>query len=174
MVAISALLALCEGKTPITGRFPQKRPVMQSFYVFFVVSFNNIHQARDLKCYDANVDGLMQVRCNSIANALELRLSCTNPSMWCHSNACQIFYVDADVYTHHKPLIFGDFHEMMIMQNRHWPLMHHALHAFVVGGLTQHTTCAVSLCRCTMVNHTYVPCHTTNHNNTYKCFLPVL
>ena len=25
----------------------------------------------------------MQERCNSIANALELRLSCTNPSIWC-------------------------------------------------------------------------------------------
>ena len=28
------------------------------------------------------IDGLMQERCNSIANALELRLSCTNPSIW--------------------------------------------------------------------------------------------
>ena len=27
-------------------------------------------------------DGLVQERRNSIANALELRLSCTNPSMW--------------------------------------------------------------------------------------------
>ena len=26
------------------------------------------------------MDGLVQERCNSIANALELRLSCTNPS----------------------------------------------------------------------------------------------
>ena len=30
---------------------------------------------------DAYIDGLMQERCNSIANALELRLSCTNPSI---------------------------------------------------------------------------------------------
>ena len=29
------------------------------------------------------IDGLMQERRNSIANALELRLSCTNPSKWC-------------------------------------------------------------------------------------------
>ena len=28
-----------------------------------------------------HVDGLVQERCNSIANALELCLSCTNPSM---------------------------------------------------------------------------------------------
>ena len=30
---------------------------------------------------DQHIDGLMQERRNSIANALELRLSCTNPSM---------------------------------------------------------------------------------------------
>ena len=28
------------------------------------------------------IDGLSQKRCNSIANALELHLSCTNPSKW--------------------------------------------------------------------------------------------
>ena len=28
------------------------------------------------------IDGLVQERRNSIAKALELRLSCTNPSMW--------------------------------------------------------------------------------------------
>ena len=27
-------------------------------------------------------DGLVQERCNSIANAMELRLSWTNPSIW--------------------------------------------------------------------------------------------
>ena len=29
------------------------------------------------------INGLMKERCNSIANALELHLSCTNPSIWC-------------------------------------------------------------------------------------------
>ena len=28
------------------------------------------------------IDGLLQERRNSIANAMELRLSCTNPSKW--------------------------------------------------------------------------------------------
>ena len=32
---------------------------------------------------EAYIDGLVQDRRNSIANALELRLSCTNPSIWC-------------------------------------------------------------------------------------------
>ena len=34
--------------------------------------------------WDIYIDGLMQERSNSIANALELRLSCTNPSIWPH------------------------------------------------------------------------------------------
>ena len=29
-----------------------------------------------------HINALMQVKCNSIANALELRLSCTNPLIW--------------------------------------------------------------------------------------------
>ena len=29
-----------------------------------------------------HLDGLVQERCNSIANAVELRLSCTNPFIW--------------------------------------------------------------------------------------------
>ena len=31
-----------------------------------------------------HMDGLMQERSNSTANALELRLSCINPSIWCY------------------------------------------------------------------------------------------
>ena len=40
------------------------------------VSFNEIFWVQH------QVDGLAQERRNSIANTLELRLSCTNPSMW--------------------------------------------------------------------------------------------
>ena len=34
----------------------------------------------------AHVDGLVQERCNSIANALELHLFCTDPSIFLHGN----------------------------------------------------------------------------------------
>ena len=40
----------------------------------------------------ANIDGLVQERRNSIANALELRLSCTNPSIW-YDNTSSINYI---------------------------------------------------------------------------------
>ena len=33
--------------------------------------------------YNSHFDGLVQERHNSIANTLELRLSCTNPSILC-------------------------------------------------------------------------------------------
>ena len=35
------------------------------------------------KIHPLHIDGLVQERCNSIANALELHLSCTNPSICC-------------------------------------------------------------------------------------------
>ena len=40
-----------------------------------------------------HVDGLVQERHNSIANALKLRLSCTNPSMPCGSHCRAIILV---------------------------------------------------------------------------------
>ena len=36
--------------------------------------------------YKDKIDGLVQERSNSIANAMELRLSCTNPSRWTHNH----------------------------------------------------------------------------------------
>ena len=38
-----------------------------------------------LRLHWSHVDGLVQERCNSIANALELHLSCTNPSLCLHA-----------------------------------------------------------------------------------------
>ena len=38
------------------------------------------------------IDGLMQERCNSITNALELHLSCTNPSVCLSMLRCQLLW----------------------------------------------------------------------------------
>ena len=54
-----------------------------SFYIFQIVqnlSWGNIVHDFASKNF---TDGLVQERLNSSANALELRLSCTNPSKWC-------------------------------------------------------------------------------------------
>ena len=37
--------------------------------------------------FNPQIDGLVQERCNSIANTLDLHLSCTNPSKW-HPISC--------------------------------------------------------------------------------------
>ena len=44
----------------------------------------HVHDGKNWKCQGvpSHIDGLVQERRNSIANALELRLSCTNPSIW--------------------------------------------------------------------------------------------
>ena len=46
-----------------------------------------VHVIVPSRCNIQYFNGLMQERCNSIANALELRLSCTNPSI-CHREFC--------------------------------------------------------------------------------------
>ena len=40
METFAALVALCVGKSPVTGEFPSQRPVMRSFDVFFDLHFN--------------------------------------------------------------------------------------------------------------------------------------
>ena len=82
-----------------TGEFPTRRPVTRSFDVFFDLRLNkrlSKQSCCDLRRYRAHydvivmthwdvvitqssIDGLVQERRNYIANALELRLSCTNP-----------------------------------------------------------------------------------------------
>ena len=42
-----------------------------------------------------HIDGLVQERRNSIANALELRLSCTNPLIWWHKSGSTLAQVMA-------------------------------------------------------------------------------
>ena len=40
MEAVSALLAICAGNSPVSGEFPTQRPVTQSFDVFFILRLN--------------------------------------------------------------------------------------------------------------------------------------
>ena len=41
METFSALLAICEGNSPVPGEFPAQRPVTRSFHVFFHLRLNN-------------------------------------------------------------------------------------------------------------------------------------
>ena len=53
---------------------------MSSFWQFF---HHGLHKMTTSSAASKeHVDGLVQERCNSIAKALELHLSCTNPSIW--------------------------------------------------------------------------------------------
>ena len=58
----SLFLAICEGNLPVTGGFPSKRD-------------SNVERHH-------HINGFVQERCNSSALAMELRLSCTNPSIY--------------------------------------------------------------------------------------------
>ena len=60
METFSALLALCEGNSPVTGEFPSQRVSNAGFDVFFEVSLNKrLHKqlwAGDLRCQDGHYD----------------------------------------------------------------------------------------------------------------------
>ena len=60
METFSALLALCEGNSPVTSEFPSQRPVMRSFDVFFDLRLNkwlrNYRDAGDLRRHGAHFE----------------------------------------------------------------------------------------------------------------------
>ena len=60
METASALLALCEGNSPVTGEFPSQKPVTRSFGVFFDLRMNKVwannRDAGDLRRHCAYYD----------------------------------------------------------------------------------------------------------------------
>ena len=69
--------------SPDTGS-PKRECHITSFFISQHWLWSWFSQYNACQCKEPghqHVDGLMQERCNSIANALELHLSCTNPSM---------------------------------------------------------------------------------------------
>ena len=47
METFSALLAFCEGNSPVTGEFPSQRPLMRSFGVFLSAPEQTVEQTID-------------------------------------------------------------------------------------------------------------------------------
>ena len=82
------------GNPPGTSAITHKGPVMLGFDVFPLLSqgtscWMNSRKTGNLRCHEVHLCHhpnvrlwLVQERRNSIANALEIRLSCTNPSMY--------------------------------------------------------------------------------------------
>ena len=54
------------------GQAPRRRPIIGNYHADATMTL----------AFTDHIDGLVQERRNSTANALELRLSCTNPSMY--------------------------------------------------------------------------------------------
>ena len=105
----SALLAFCAGNTPVICEFSSQRPVTRNFDVFFDLCLDkplSKHSRRRwvetplrslwrhvMWCHDSmrrHIDGLVQERRKPSALAMELRLSCTNPSKYNPHNLSNI------------------------------------------------------------------------------------
>ena len=58
METFSALLAICEGNSPVTGEFPAQRPVTRSFDIFFawMNGWVNTRDVCDLRRHRAHYD----------------------------------------------------------------------------------------------------------------------
>ena len=78
MEAFSALLALCEGNSPVTSEFPSQRPVMRRFVFSFICTWItgwvNGHDAGDLGLHRAHNDVIVWNH--------GIFIWCTTPSLW--------------------------------------------------------------------------------------------
>ena len=65
METFSALLALCEGNSPVTGEFSSQRPVTRSFDVFLIYDWTNgwinTRDAGDLRRHRAHYDATVMI-----------------------------------------------------------------------------------------------------------------
>ena len=67
METFSALLAIGQGNSPITGEFPAQRPVTRSFDVFFDLRLNN-RDAGDLRRHTTHYDVTVMENENAFEN----------------------------------------------------------------------------------------------------------
>ena len=73
-----------------------------------------------MRCNNSHVDGLVQERRNSIANALELHLSCSNPLMWCH--CIGTLFIHRPIKA---PVTWSSMVRVMAWHQPWWALMSH-------------------------------------------------
>ena len=100
-------------------------------------------------CFPDHVDGLVQERRNFIANALELRLSCSNPSMWFP------LYKVHDLYVHENYIFLSITLHCWI----HFLVIHHFSIVSLLRKLLYNLHCIIILtCSCLMC----ITCDTKN------------
>ena len=66
METFSALLALCAGKSPVTGEFPAPRPVTRSFDIFFDIRLNKRMSKQSWGWWFETPSGSLWRHCNEL------------------------------------------------------------------------------------------------------------
>ena len=90
MKAFSALLALCEGNPPVTGRFPSQRPVTRSFDMSFDLHLNK-RLSKDSRCrwFETPSRSIWR-HCN---NVISCRIGpCYNETRWYNQHAANFLW----------------------------------------------------------------------------------
>ena len=99
----SALLSVVRGNQLWSMVSPHKRSAIRNFGDFFILIFQKLSRTSrvsdGLGSYDGRVDGLVQEKRYSIANALEVPLFWINPPMWRHRDGIYPVY-HARVFFH--------------------------------------------------------------------------
>ena len=119
METFSALLALCEGNSPVTGEFPSQRPVTQSFDVFFDLRLNKRLSKQSWGWWFETPSRLLWRHCNDI---LEYRfaLISSGPGVYIHwINYFPI--LDCSRRWHVRHSVLKVSRDAQVFSRAHWP-----------------------------------------------------
>ena len=92
---ISCGVLMLQNPAVLRGVFPAGKHAHiddHSVLTLFVWQLRRINPVFYMMITCLDIDGLVQERCNSIVNALELHLSCTNPSICYQQRISQMLY----------------------------------------------------------------------------------
>ena len=80
METFSALLAFCQGNSPVNDEFPSQRPVTRSFDAFFDLRLNKRLSKQSRRRWLETLSRSLWRRCNELCLLLVLQLVPVNPS----------------------------------------------------------------------------------------------
>ena len=100
METFSALLALCEGNSQVTGEFPSQRPVTQSFDVLFDLRLNKrLNKPPRRRWFETSSRSLWR-HCNAMALRRVPRLKCVRKiNSWDRSTLIALIVIEENPFS---------------------------------------------------------------------------
>ena len=126
---IFALLALCEGKPPVTGGFPSQRPVTRGFDVFFDLRLNKRSNKQSRRRWFEPPSRPLWRHCNATTESFTYIMGCIASVIWkfkhiilarCHMTTLMVSRLDDTILSNSNscgptPLLLWGLNKMAVI-----------------------------------------------------------